>query len=68
VLAPLDGSESNTNESDIPERVWAVEGRNRISKHIAHRLVAKGEAVANLSERTWRSSRRGSRAPNGRGV
>jgi hypothetical protein len=46
VSAPLDGLESNSNESDIPERVWAVEGCIGIGKHIVHRLVAKDEAVA----------------------
>jgi transposase len=28
-----------------PDRVWAVEGCNRIGKHIAHRLVHNGEVV-----------------------
>lgn len=31
-----------------PERVWAVEGCNRIGKHIAHRLVHDGEVVVDV--------------------
>ena len=31
-----------------PDRVWAIEGCNRIGKHIAHRLVHDGEAVVDV--------------------
>jgi transposase len=30
------------------DRVWAVEGRNGIGKHLAHRLVHDGETVIDV--------------------
>lgn len=32
----------------FPERVWAVEGCNRIGRHLAHRLVHDGETVLDV--------------------
>jgi transposase len=35
----------------FPQRVWAVEGCNGVGKNLAHRLVAVGETVLDVSTR-----------------
>ncbi|MFE3260243.1 IS110 family transposase [Nocardia sp. NPDC059229] len=41
-------TEMLTTAQQFPDRVWAVEGCNGISRHLAHRLVHHGETVIDV--------------------